>query len=221
MSPTAQHERSKWTAERVLEYRGSNGHGVWEVLRVLTVGDDAGHEAEAVGDVHLRPPRVALAPEAQHRPLLHRAVPLPAGHHLANRVCSSRSSQTVRKHHHNPTRRSSSKARGSQRLTGYRGEHGGERGEEIVGHGDSSADGGDGEERHERGAARSCRQRHLGRLVSWPLSIFWSWRILCSVRRPATTSSVCGRLRLKRERLRQLVGRRGGVFMARRPPGID
>jgi hypothetical protein len=139
---------------------------------VLTVGDGAGHEAEAVADVHLRPPRVALAPVAQHRPLLHRAVPLPAGHRLANRVCSSRSSQTVKKHQPNPTRRSSSKAHGSQRLTDYRGEHGGERGKEIVGRGDPSADGGDGEERGERDAARSCRQHHLGRLVSWPLSIF-------------------------------------------------
>jgi hypothetical protein len=61
---------------------------------VLTVGNDAGQEMEGVSDVQLRPPRVALAAVTQHRPLLHRAAPLPARHRLANRVCS-RSSRNI------------------------------------------------------------------------------------------------------------------------------
>ena len=56
-------------------------------MTLLTVGDDAWQEPEVVADVELRPARVALAAVAQ-RARRHRAVPLPAGHRAADRVCS-------------------------------------------------------------------------------------------------------------------------------------
>lgn len=59
---------------------------VWGHFNLLTVGDDAGEEPEAIADVHLLPAGVAVAP-VPRQPGRRRAVPLPARHRLAQRPC--------------------------------------------------------------------------------------------------------------------------------------
>lgn len=128
---------------------------------MLTVGDDAGQEPEAVADVELRPARAAVAAVAQ-RARRHRAVALPAGHRAAYGVCD-RMRRIVKDRGHGRVRAQEGARRA---LTDDGGEDGGERGEEVGG-----GDGAEGQERHrhaqERGAAgnpssASSRREHLG-----------------------------------------------------------